>query len=1027
MKRFALYLLLLSFVNKGFSQGAPACPSITAGAIGSTTICSGQCATITTTLVTNYQTTSYTVGSIPYVPYPFTGAAWSVAMDDIWSSVENIGFDFCFFGTSFNQCLAGSNGQISFGNLANAGAYDGWPCTTALPSTTDMPGNVICVAFRDIDPVDGGNCYYQIGGTAPCRYAVISWVNVPLFDNTGTQPNSTFQCVLYESTNFIDVYIGNSFSYASWNSGNGIVGIQNAAATVAVCPPGRNLGTWTANNEAWRFTPTGPPQYTFNWSDPTGVISTAQTTTVCPTTTTTYTASMVITNCDGTTFTTTSTQQVVVTPGSTLTVNSPSICSGTSTTLTASGATTYSWTPPTGLNITTGSVVIANPTTTTVYSVTGNGGGGCSPTSTATVTIINNPTIAVTNATICAGTTTTLTASGSTSYTWNTGAVSSTITESPPSNTNYTVTGGIGTCTGTAVGTISVNAVPIVTVPSATICAGASTVLTASGATNYTWSPGTGLNTTLSANVTANPTSTQNYTVIGANTSGCADTITTSVTVNAVPILTVASNTPCVNQTLNLTCNPNGLIYNWTGPNSYTSTSQNPTIAGVIAADAGVYTVLVKDANNCTNTATINVIINSLPFVSASASPACLNQTINLFATGGYASYSWSGPGGYTSASQNPSIPNVTAAIAGQYVVTVTNANGCPNASSVLVTVYPLPTITITSPQSICISSTGTLTASGALNYIWSPPNGLNVVLGTPVLIIPTSITDYTYTVTGEDINGCISTATTSVLVNGLPTVSIMPNLNKGCIPQCVTYTANPANASNYSWSFGNGQTSNITTPTVAMCYTASGNYIATLSLTDINGCINTATASVIAYPIPVPEFAYTPNPATILAPNVQFINQSSGAIITSYNWSFGDNLATSILKNPTYTYPDTGTYYVTLIDTSVNGCTASIIQTVVIEPDFTLYVPNAFTPNGDGKNEFFMAQGDGILSFKMYVFDRWGNNVFTSSDINTGWDGRPNNKGSEIVQQDVYVWKIDVTNTFQQKKSYKGTVTLIK
>jgi len=214
------------------------------------------------------------------------------------------------------------------------------------------------------------------------------------------------------------------------------------------------------------------------------------------------------------------------------------------------------------------------------------------------------------------------------------------------------------------------------------------------------------------------------------------------------------------------------------------------------------------------------------------------------------------------------------------------------------------------------------------------------------------------------------------------------------------------------------------------ICYTTTGHYIPQLTVTDINGCVNTVTANVITYPIPNPEFAYTPNPASILYPKIQFINQSSGAIITSYNWNFGDASGMgSSLQNPSYTYADTGTYYVTLIDTSINGCVASVVQPVIIEPDFTLYVPNAFTPNGDGKNEVFTAQGDGILTFTMYIFDRWGNPIFTASNINIGWNGRRNNStGSETLQEDVYVWKIDLSSVAnKQGRTYTGTVTLLK
>lgn len=1030
MKRLLLYIIVLLSFKNVFSQGAPACPNVTTGA--TQTVCAGGCANLTSTLVTNYQTTNYSVASIPYSPYPYTGTSILVNTDDVWSAVENIGFNFCYFGNSYSQCLVGSNGQICF-DLTNASGYDGYSVTTPLPSTTNMPGNIISAAFRDIDPVLGGNTYYEIGGVAPCRYAVISWVNIPLFDNQndGTStcdgdPNSTFQCVLYENTNFIDVYIGNSFSCPAWETGYGIVGIQNAAASVAICPPGRNCSAWTANNEAWRFTPIGAPAYTFNWAGPTGNLGTAQTTTVCPTTSSTYTATMVITDCDGSTFTTTATQQIDVTPGSTLTVNVPSICQGITTALTVSGATTYTWAPTIGLSASTGSSITATPPTVLVYTVTGNGTVGCVPT--AYVTVVSTPTIAVTNATICAGATATLTASGSTSYTWSTAATTSTITASPITTTTYTVTGGASSCTATAVGTITVNPLPNVTVPPATICMGGTVTLTGNGATNYSWAPAIGLSSTVGTSVIANPLSTQNYTITGANATGCTNTVTTLVTVNTIAAPTATSNTPCANQTLSLLCLPNGLAnYTWAGPNSYTSSIQNPIRTGVTAAAAGTYTVVVQDINNCINKTTINVIVNPLPIITASASPACLNQTINLSATNGDSLYSWSGPGGYTSPSQNPSRPNASVLDAGIYVVTVTDFNGCLNANTVLVSVYPLPTIAVTS-ATLCIASTETLTASGAANYTWTPATDLSAMFGNQVLIIPTTATNHTYTIIGQDMNGCVNTSTTTITVNDIPTVSITPAITKGCTPQCASYfvTNNP-DASKYSWDFGNGQPSTQTSPTA--CFTVSGTYLIKLKLTDINECVNTATASVIAEPVPVPDFDYQPNPVSILAPKVQFINQSyvvGGA--TSYNWDFGDGSGvTSILKNPAYLYPAIGTYYVTLTDSSSDGCWASIVKPVYIEPDYTLYVPNSFSPNNDGINEIFKAQGEGILGFKMYVFDRWGNNIFTTDDINIGWDGSRNNKGAGILQEDVYVWKIDLSNVLQQGKTYSGTVTLLK
>ncbi|MHB8403530.1 MAG: nidogen-like domain-containing protein [Bacteroidia bacterium] len=727
---------------------------------------------------------------------------------------------------------------------------------------------------------------------------------------------------------------------------------------------------------------------------------------------------------------------VQISPSPTVTVNSPTICAGNTATLTAGGAITYTWKPWATLSSDTGTTVTGTPIITTNYTVTGTDGNGCKDSITTTITVNTSPTVTANSPSICVGQqTATLTASGAVTYSWNPSTTLSsntgtTVTGTPTVTTIYTVTGtGTNGCINTGTTNITVNPLPSVTVPSATICAGETVTLTASGATNYSWAPGIGLSSTVGTSVIANPVTTQSYTIVGTNAAGCTNTVTTLVTINTIAAPTATSNTPCANQALSLTCLPNGLAnYAWAGPNSYTSSIQNPIRTGVTASAAGTYTVVIHDINNCTSTTTISVIVNPLPIVTASATPVCLNQTINLFATNGDSLYSWSGPSGYTSPLQNPFIPNASASMAGVYVVTVTDGNGCFNASTIYVAVYPLPTIEVTSPT-ICVASTETLTASGAANYTWSPATDLSATFGNQVLIIPSTATNHTYTVIGQDMNGCVNTATTTITVNDTPSVNVTPAITKGCTPQCVKYTAtnNPA-ASKYNWNFGNGQPSTESSPTA--CFTVSSTYTVKLILTDVNGCVNTATASVIAEPVPVPDFDYQPNPVSILAPKVQFINQSyvvGGA--TGYTWNFGDSLGTnnsSILKNPTYTYPAIGTYYVTLIDSSSDGCWASIVKPVYIEPDFTLYVPNSFSPNGDGKNEIFLAQGEGILGFKMYVFDRWGNNIFTTDDINVGWDGTRNNKG-DILLQDVYVWKIDLSNVLQQGKSYSGTVTLLK
>lgn len=222
------------------------------------------------------------------------------------------------------------------------------------------------------------------------------------------------------------------------------------------------------------------------------------------------------------------------------------ICLGNSVNLTAAGATTYTWSPASGLNKTTGTIVTASPTSTTTYTVIGSKiGAGCIDTNYVTVNLVTTANISVTgNNGICTGSSTTLTASGVNTYSWapatglnatNTAVVIA----SPSTTTTYTVTGTtLSGCTGTKTITVTVASnVNLTTTGNATICQGSFATMTASGASTYSWSPSTGLNATTGSSVNANPSSTTTYTVSGTNGGSCSGTKTITVTVNPVPII----------------------------------------------------------------------------------------------------------------------------------------------------------------------------------------------------------------------------------------------------------------------------------------------------------------------------------------------------------------------------------------------------------------------------------------------------------------------------------------------------------
>uniref|UniRef100_UPI004049E8FE hypothetical protein n=1 Tax=Flavobacterium sp. TaxID=239 RepID=UPI004049E8FE len=309
-----------TFVTMAVSPVGTGCPNVVSGGLGLsgadpaaiTCISPSGCVDLEATYLDLGDTSSYIVEPITYnPPFAFSGLAnpVSVNTDDVWSPLINLPFDFCFYGNSYNQCTIGSNGVLSF-DIANAGTSSGFSFSNSLPSTVGaLFANSIYGVYHDINPGIGGEVGWELITLATgCRALVASWSNVPLFgDNTQFY---TGMMVLYENSNVIEVYIQNKPNDpGNWNGNNAIVGIQNSTGTLASVAPGRNGldADWTATNEAWRFVPNGASIASIKWYEGSGVLGTVVGTTdiinVCPANTTTYTAEITYTLCNGSTIT----------------------------------------------------------------------------------------------------------------------------------------------------------------------------------------------------------------------------------------------------------------------------------------------------------------------------------------------------------------------------------------------------------------------------------------------------------------------------------------------------------------------------------------------------------------------------------------------------------------------------------------------------------------------------------------------------------------------------------------------------
>ena len=470
-----------------------------------------------------------------------------------------------------------------------------------------------------------------------------------------------------------------------------------------------------------------------------------------------------------------------VTPAPTYTLNqgplmsasqsASSICAGASLTLTTSSSLSgmsYTW-QPSGTVATTW---VANPTTSTIYTVSGSA-SGCSIgviTKTLSITVSPGPTLTASgNTHICGSGTRTVTASGASTYAWNTGDLTASIVVSPTVTTTYTVSGtNASGCSNTLTVGVGVSALPTVSVSGvAAVCSGSSASLTALGANTYTWNSGQ-----TTASIVVSPTTTTAYTVTGTDANGCTNAYTRSLTVNSLPVVNATSSSTqlCVGSSATLTA---------TGASTYTWNSGQTTASIVVSPTATTaYTVTGTDANGCTNAYTRSLTVNSLPVVNATSSNTqlCVGSSATLTATGAL-TYTWNS--GQTTVSIVVSPTTTTA-----YTVMGTDANGCTNAYTRTMTVNSLPLVNATSSSAqLCVGSSATLTATGASTYTWN--SGQTTA---SIVVSPTTTT--VYTVTGTDANGCQKSNTVQQQVNSCTGVAeysnthvefnIYPNPNTG-------------------------------------------------------------------------------------------------------------------------------------------------------------------------------------------------------------------------------------------------------
>ena len=467
------------------------------------------------------------------------------------------------------------------------------------------------------------------------------------------------------------------------------------------------------------------------------------------------------------------TSSVPPTPG--VITGSSSVCAnatGNYSIVSIPGATTYTWTVPTGSTINSGqgttSINLTAGNTSGNISVTVTVPCGTSSPSTFVLTIIPSPTVTATSssASVCTGGSVTLTGGGAATYAWDNNVVDA-ISFVPTATTTYMVTGtDVNGCVNTATTTVTVNPLPVVTAnsSSASVCTGGSVILTGGGASTYTWN-----NNVIDA-ISFVPTATTTYMVTGTDANGCVNTATTTVTVNPLPVVTAASSAATL-------CSGGSVTLTGGGASTYIWDNNVIDAVSFVPTATTTYMVTGTDANGCMNTAIITVTVNPLPIVSLGPNIIQCGGTALLDAGNIGSVYLWNN----ASTTQT-----ITVSASGTYIVVVTNINGCTGSDTALVTINSIPTVTASASSVVVCVDDATVSLTGTpTGGVWSGPGVTGSTLSptSAGVGLHTAIYSYTdgngcegITSVNVQVNACVGLAE-NILANG---VSVYPNPNNG-------------------------------------------------------------------------------------------------------------------------------------------------------------------------------------------------------------------------------------------------------
>jgi gliding motility-associated-like protein len=553
------------------------------------------------------------------------------------------------------------------------------------------------------------------------------------------------------------------------------------------------------------------------------------------------------------------------------------------------------------------------------------------------------------------------------------------------------------------------------------------------------------------------------YQVTPTSILGACEGVAQTVTVNVVPaplLLSPQVVEICNGNSVDYTFQSNAdVTYSWIGQN-------NPNVSGITTTNSNTsqindllsfignnpqsvnYNVILTNSfnTNCSsNPIQITALINPLPFVNSQSFFICSNDTLDIQLSASQAStFTWNAQSnnnvlGISLALQNSSVindvisnlSNVTPQTVIYNVVPTSIVTGCSgNTTPFTVTVNPIPLLDFDFPSVLCSGTPITVINNSPTNatYFWDFGNGSQSIDYQPTTIFNnTGVYDVSLTGTYL-ITGCSSTLTQSVFIGDTPPIDFIASDYIGCMPVSVTFTnTTEIPGSTVVWAFGDGGTSNEQI-NADHYYDSPGCFDVTMTLTTAQGCVSVLTYEEMVCSYPTPEaLFYVPDPVQLSVDNeFTMVNLSQNGYL--YQWDLGDGTMTNAFE-PIHSYPDEhANYIITLVVINEAGCTDTAYTQVQVIQKELIYVPNTFIPDGNNRNDVFtpiLTAGFIPWSYEFFIFNRWGEVVFSSNTIGEGWDGTYQNN---LAPDGTYVWKIRVLlYDEKEQREYYGHVNLLR